>query len=211
VCVLALIAFGVPRDAPRAFASRPPPLRWSALDRHVRAMVIAAGGLALAAVPEVFVVLWARDSGLEIVWVPLLWAAASLAKVLVAMPAGMLSDRIGRKTVLVSGWSSRVVVLLAIALADAQGTAVWILFVVYSMSLAFTESAERSIIGDRARIEERGTAYGFYHLTSGLLILPGTVLFGTIWEQWSSSTAFIAAACVTAAAAFAMHAMTSGR
>lgn len=211
VCVLALIAFGVPRDAPRAFASRPPPLRWSALDRHVRAMVIAAGGLALAAVPEVFIVLWARDSGLEIVWVPLLWAAASLAKVLVAMPAGMLSDRIGRKTVLVSGWSSRVVVLLAIALADAQGTAVWILFVVYSMSLAFTESAERSIIGDRARIEERGTAYGFYHLTSGLLILPGTVLFGTIWEQWSSSTAFIAAACVTAAAAFAMHAMTSGR
>jgi MFS family permease len=211
VCVLALIAFGVPRDAPRVFASRPPPLRWSALDRHVRAMVIAAGGLALAAVPEVFIVLWARDSGLEIVWVPLLWAAASLAKMLVAMPAGMLSDRIGRTTVLVSGWSSRVIILLAIALADAQGTAVWILFVVYSMSLAFTESAERSIIGDHARIGERGTAYGFYHLTSGLLILPGTVLFGTIWEQWSSSTAFIAAACVTAAAAFAMHAMTSGR
>jgi MFS family permease len=211
VCVLALIAFGVPRDAPRAFASRPPPLRWSALDRHVRAMVIAAGGLALAAVPEVFVVLWARDSGLEIVWVPLLWAAASLAKMLIAMPAGMLSDRIGRTTVLVSGWSSRVIILLAIALADVQGTTVWILFVCYSMSLAFTESAERSIIGDHARIEERGTAFGFYHLTSGLLILPGTVLFGTIWERWNSSVAFIAAACVTAAAALAMHWMTSRR
>jgi MFS family permease len=211
LCVLALIAFGVPRDAPRTFASRPPALRWRALDRHVRAMVIAGGGLALAAVPEVFVVLWARDSGLEIVWVPLLWAAASLAKMLIAMPAGMLSDRVGRKTVLVSGWSSRVVFLLAIALADVQGTTVWILFVLYSMSLAFTEPAERSIIGDHARIEQRGTAYGFYHLTSGLLILPGTVLFGTIWERWNSSTAFIAAACVTVAAAFAMHTMTSRR
>jgi MFS family permease len=174
-------------------------------------MVIAAGGLALAAVPEVFVVLWARDAGLEIVWVPLLWAAASLAKMLIAMPAGMLSDRVGRKTVLVSGWSSRVLILVAIALADVQGTAVWILFVFYSMSLAFTEPAERSIIGDHARIEERGTAYGFYHLTSGLLILPGTILFGTIWERWNSSVAFIAAACVTAAAAFAMHTMTSRR
>jgi MFS-type transporter involved in bile tolerance (Atg22 family) len=79
------------------------------------------------------------------------------------------------------------------------------------MSLAFTESAERSIIGDHARIEERGTAFGFYHLTSGLLILPGTVLFGTIWERWNSSVAFIAAACVTAAAALAMHSMTSRR
>jgi MFS family permease len=211
LCVVALIAFGVPRDAPRTFVDRPPTLRWSVLDRHVHAMVIAAGGLALAAVPEVFVVLWARDAGLEIVWVPLLWAAASLAKMLIAMPAGMLSDRVGRKTVLVSGWAARVLILVAIALADVQGTAVWILFVFYSMSLAFTEPAERSIIGDHARIEERGTAYGFYHLTSGLLILPGTILFGTIWERWNSSVAFIAAACVTAAAAFAMHTMTSRR
>jgi len=211
LCVLMLIAFGVPRDTPRALATRPPALRWSALDGHVRAMVIAAGGLALAAVPEVFVVLWARDAGLEIVWVPLLWAAASLAKMLIAMPAGMLSDRVGRKTVLVSGWSSRVVILLAIGLAHVQGTAVWLLFVFYSMSLAFTESAERSIIGDHARVEERGTAFGFYHLTSGLLILPGTVLFGTIWEHWNSTAAFIVAACVTAAAAVAMYIMTSGR
>jgi MFS-type transporter involved in bile tolerance (Atg22 family) len=79
------------------------------------------------------------------------------------------------------------------------------------MSLAFTESAERSIIGDHARVEERGTAFGFYHLTSGLLILPGTVLFGAIWELWSSTAAFVVAACVTAAAAVAMYIMTSGR
>jgi MFS family permease len=83
------------------------------------------------------------------------------------------------------------------------------LFILYSMSLAFTEPAERSLIGDHASATERGTAFGYYHLTSGLAVLPGAVLFGAVWERWSSSTAFVAAACVTAAAAIAMYVLST--
>lgn len=208
VLVVLLIAFGVPRDTGRSVATRPPPLRWRTLHAHIRAMVITAGALALGAVPEVFVVLWAAQTGLETRWIPLLWAAASLAKMLTAWPAGVLSDQIGRGSVLVVGWSVRVAVLLLIALMGAEGWLVWLLFIGYSASLAFTESAERSLIGDHAGADERGTAYGFYHLTSGLLVLPGALLFGTVWQQWSSAAAFIIAACITAVGAVTMLTLT---
>ena len=201
VCVLLLLGFGVPRDPPRTAPPPRPGLHWRALHPRIKGLVIAAGGLALASVPEVFVVLWARASGLEVKWIPLLWAAASVVKMLIAWPAGALSDQFGRNTVLATGWSLRVAILLLIATLDASDSAVWLLFVLYSASLAFTEPAERSLIGDHARPEERGTAFGYYHLASGLLMLPGAVLFGSVWERWDASTAFIAAAVVTAFAA----------
>ncbi len=57
----------------------------------------------------------------------------------------------------------------------------WLLFIAYAATLAVTEPAERSVIGDHAAAHERGTAYGLYHLASGLLVLPGAVIFGAIW------------------------------
>lgn len=74
----------------------------------------------------------------------------------------------------------------------------------YSAALAITEPAERSLIGDHAQAHERGTAYGLYHLASGLLVLPGAVILGTLWERLGSPTAFVAAAAVTLLAAALM-------
>ena len=73
-----------------------------------------------------------------------------------------------------------------------------------------TEPAERSVIGDHASEHERGTAYGLYHLASGLLVLPGAVIFGTIWEHFGSSTAFTTAAIVTAIGATWMSWLARG-
>jgi MFS family permease len=199
--VLLLLMFGLPADARAELPAAPAPLQWSRLDPGLRRLVVAAGLLALSSVPEVFVVLWARDAGLPVAWIPLLWAAASLAKMLLVYPAGVLSDRVGRLPLLVAGWSARVAVLLALAWVPAQGAGVWLLFVAYSATLALTEPAERSLIGDRSPLEQRGTAYGLYHLAGGLLVLPGAVAFGTVWERFGSGAAFVAAAGVTAVAA----------
>jgi MFS family permease len=167
-------------------------------------MIVAAGFLALASVPEVFVVLWATQSGMQVTWVPLVWAAASLAKMAIAMPAGMLSDRVGRFPLLLGGWTARILVLLLLAFLQPGAVGVWLLFIAYSATLAITEPAERSLIGDHADERERGTAYGLYHLMSGLLVLPGAVLFGAIWQELGSVTAFAVAAVVTGIAAVVM-------
>jgi MFS family permease len=210
VLVIVLLVFGLP--AARVQAVPPPPgFSWGELHGRLKAMIVAAGLLALASVPEVFVVLWATQAGLKIVWVPLVWAAASLAKMLIAMPAGILSDRVGRVPLLLGGWTLRVLVLLLLAFANPAGTGVWLLFMAYSATLAVTEPAERSVIGDHAAPEERGTAFGLYHLASGLLVLPGAVIFGLIWQRFGSTSAFTASAVVTAAAALLMLSLAGSR
>jgi MFS family permease len=202
--VMLLLFLGVESKAPVQIAASREPLRWKLLDVRLRAVIMVAAGLAFAAVPEVFVVLWARDAGLPIVLIPLLWAAASLAKMLIALPAGVLSDRIGRIPVLIIGWTCRVLALGALAFIHAGGVIVWLLFLAYSASLAITEPAERSVIGDYAPTNLRGTAFGLYHLASGVLVLPGAIVFGSIWQSFSSTHAFVTAAVITAAAAVAL-------
>jgi MFS family permease len=204
--VLLLLAVGVPRDAPFVPSAPSPRLTWRGLDVGLRALIVAAATLALASVPEVFVVLWARQSGLPVAWVPLVWAAASLTKMLLAYPAGVATDRLGRLPLLLVGWTLRVLVLVALAGANAAGVLVWILFMAYSGTLALTEPAERSLIGDAAPAAQRGTAFGLYHLASGLFALPGAVLFGVIWQRVNSTAAFATAAALTAVAAAGMAA-----
>ncbi len=204
IAVVSLVALGVKRDAATTPTQAAAPLSFALLDARLRALLLAAGVLAFATVPEVFVVLWARDAGLPLARVPLVWAAASLVKMLLAYPAGVATDRFGRVPLLVTGWSARVAALAALALVPATGAGVWALFLGYSASLVLTEPAERSLIGDAAPAARRGTAFGLYHLASGLFVLPGAVLFGLLWERAGSASAFLAAAVVTAVAASGM-------
>ena len=207
VVVLGLLVFGLPAE-PRAVAPAPvSPLRWRGLDRRVRALIIAAGGLALATTPEAFLVLWAVERGLPVAWIPLIWAAASGAKALVAGPAGRLSDRRGRLPIVVAGWGARIAVLLALATAQDGPLVVWLLFIAYGIALATTEAAERALIGDLAPAAQKATAFGLYHLTTGILALPGAVLFGAIWQRFGPAPAFVTAAFLTALAAAALVAI----
>lgn len=197
--VILLLWLGLPATTAIEISSQPPvSLAWRSLDRRLRALIIAAGGLALATTPEVFLVLWAQARGLAVVWVPLLWAAASAVKMLVAIPAGHWSDRYGRLPVLITGWGMRILLLLVLGLSATSELTIWILFLAYAGSLAFTEGAERALIGDYAPAGQKATAFGLYHMTNGLLALPGAVLFGALWQGFNEATAFYTAAALSA-------------
>ena len=198
ILVILLLGFGL-QAAPAVTGPVQAPAApgWRELDPRLRALVIATGSLALATAPEVFLVLWARTRGLEIVWVPLLWAAASAVKMTVAMPGGYLSDRCGRLSILVAGWSMRILVLVGLGLTATSELMIWALFLAYAGSLAFTEAAERALIGDYAPAGKKATAFGLYHMTAGLLALPGALLFGALWQWFGAATAFLSAAGLT--------------
>jgi MFS family permease len=198
ILVILLLMFALP-DVP--ITTDIPPLsakiNWRSIDSRLRALIIATGGLSLATTPEVFLVLWAQGHGLDIVWVPLLWSAASVVKVLVAIPGGYASDQFGRLPVLMIGWSLRIIILIALGFTATSELTIWILFLAYAGSLAITEGAERALIGDFAHEGQKATAFGLYHMTSGLFILPGAIMFGSLWQWFGESTAFITAAGLT--------------
>jgi MFS family permease len=208
VAALLLLWLGLPRATEGALAATGKgatvSLRWTALHGRVRALVLAAGTLALASVPEAFLVLWATERGMAVQWVPLVWAAASLVKSAITLPAGVVTDRFGRLRVLLGGWGLRVGSLVALAFLEPSTIGVWLLFLMYCAAIAITEPAERALIGDHAGPGERGSAFGFYHLAAGLFALPGAVLFGAIWEFAGSTVAFTAAAVLTLLAAMMM-------
>jgi len=207
VLVVCLLCFGLDATPSSSQSKKLPPLRWSVLDRRLRGLILATGGLALASAPEVFLVLWATNQGLKIAWVPLLWAAASAVKALVAAPAGSLSDRFGRFPILVAGWTVRILLLLSLAWSCrvVHPVLVWLLFLAYGASLASTEGAERALVGDFASREERATAFGLYHMVVGLAVLPGALLFGTIWQVLGPAAAFAMNAVFSAGAVMLLY------
>jgi MFS family permease len=202
--VVGLIAWGIP-----ATPVSPPPavfprLHWRTLDRRLLGLIIASGGLAIASVPEAFLVLWATERGVSVALVPLIWMVTHVFKAGIAWPAGHLSDRAGRLPVVLTGWGLRVAALCLIALLPGNTVTVWVLFLAFGASLAFTEAAERALIGDFAPPDLKATAFGLYHLVGSLLALPGAVLFGVLWEWQGFSVPFLTAALITALSAGAL-------
>jgi MFS family permease len=185
VMVIALAVREPPRTAPPA---APAPLRWSLLPVPLRRLVLAVSALSFVAVPDAFLLLWLTEAGIPVAWIPLVWTAFQIGRSAVALPAGVLADRRGRVPVIAGGWLLRAVALGALAMAP--GTAWGVLCLgVYAAAVAATEGAERAFIGDAAPTHLEGTAFGVYHMTVGLLALPGALWLGWLWQTFGAPAA----------------------
>ena len=152
---------------------------------------------------DAFLLLRATQLGVPVAWIPVLWACLSVVKSASSIPGGTLSDRVGRKPLIIGGWIvySTVYILLAKANAAWQ---LWALFAVYGVYFGLTEGVEKAMVADLVPAERRGAAYGWYNFTVGLGALPASVLFGVVWERWGAAAAFQMGAVIAALAAVAM-------
>ena len=147
-----------------------------------------------------FLILRAVDSGVSVAMVPLLWAAHHAMKVLSSLFGGDLSDRLGRKRLIVSGWILYAAVYAGFAFAT-QEVSLWILFLIYGIYFGLVEGAEKALVADLVRPEQRGTAYGLYNLAIGITVFPASLLMGMIWDWKGPTTAFLISAFIGATAA----------
>lgn len=180
-----------------------PPLRWRwrELPAAYRRYLLVLGLFTLGNASHLFVLLRARELGLSEAQVPLAWAVIGLTAAVLLAPLSALSDRIGRKRLIVSGWLLHAIVYVALGLWSDPAAAIWLVLVAHGLFIASTEGAEKALVADLAHVSATGSAFGWYHLVLGLIVLPGSVLFGWLWETVAPSLAFgFGAACAVLAA-----------
>lgn len=142
---------------------------------------------------DAFLLLKARDSGVAVWQIPLLWAFFHAVKSAAGVPGGALADRIGRVPAIALGWSVYTVSYVGFAFVSTASR-VWPLFAFYALFYALTEGAERALVADLVAPEARGRAFGVFHGATGLASLPASLLFGLCWKTFGATAAFLAGA-----------------
>lgn len=197
-----LLALGIREPRARPTTSRPP-FTWRLADfpPGFRRYLLVLALFTLGNSSNMFLLLRARELGVSEVQVPLLWALTSAVAMLFSMPLSALSDRLGRLRLILAGWVVYGLFYLAMGLNALSQEWLWPLFALYGLFLAATEGAEKALVADLAPGDRLGTAYGWFNLTTGAILLPASILFGWIYQGFGAQAAFAysAASALTAA------------
>ena len=179
------------RDASQNPSAKREPLRlrWSEWSGRFKTFLLIIFLFTLGNSSDAFLLLRAMDLGLESVSIPILWFVFHLSKTALSVPSGMVSDRIGRKKVMILAWVVYGLVYMGFAFAS-QAIHVWILFIIYGFFYGLAEGTERAWVSDLVEESRRGTAFGAYHFTIGVGALPASLLLGLFWKTLGVAWAF---------------------
>jgi MFS family permease len=149
---------------------------------------------------DAFLLLRAGDLGVGAVAIPLLWAFFHVVKMASVYPFGALSDRLGRRGMILAGWGVYALAYLGFGRANSEWQ-VWALFAFYGLFYGLTEGTEKALLADMVPAEQRGRAFGWYHCAIGIGALPASLLFGWLWQRFGVAAAFDLGAGLAALAA----------
>ena len=184
-------------EAAQPIAEQPPmPTRVSTRFATTLAILVV---FALANSSDAFLMLRLADLGLSPVAVVLCYGLANLVYALAAYPFGAVSDRIGRRRVIIGGWIVYALVYAGFAVGRLT-TVVW-LIVLYGACLALIEGVSKALLTELSPSERRGTALGIFHASIGTSALLGNLTAGWLWQSVGHAAPFwFGAAAATAAA-----------
>jgi MFS family permease len=148
---------------------------------------------------DAFLLLRMNDLGIAAVWIPLLWSALHVVKVISSVWGGHWSDRIGRRALIALGWIIYALVYAGFGFVESPIGVVTI-FLVYGLYFGLTEGVEKAWIADLTPAGARGTAFGVYNAALGVGGLAASVMFGAIWTRVSPQAAFLTGAALALAA-----------
>ncbi|HEX5705977.1 MAG TPA: MFS transporter, partial [Pyrinomonadaceae bacterium] len=190
----------------------PVPTRFSlrGLDSNFKRFLAVLALFTLANSSDLFILRRAQEAGVGAASIPLLWAALHVSKALSSLAGGDLSDRLGRKRLIVAGWVLYAAVYCGFAYVSSVGEA-WALFLLYGVYFGLTEGAEKALVADLVRADERGTAYGLYNLAFSITVLPASLLMGALWKLAGARVAFLVSAGVAATAALRLVTLVRAR
>ncbi len=158
-----------------------PKISFKGLGKNFLVFMLIVGIFDLGNSSDAFLVLRAQERGMSVLNILIMLAVFNLVYALVSTPAGGLSDRIGRRKVIIGGWIIYALIYLGFALAK-NVTHVFLLYVAYGVYYGMAYGTAKAMIGDLVPEEMRGTAFGTYNAVLGILDFPASMIAGFLWS-----------------------------
>lgn len=196
VLVLAIGSREVKATGPSAHAK----VSFRGLGRPFGLFLLVVGLFELGNSADAFLVLRAQSLGVSVLGILGMLAVFNVVYTLISTPAGILSDRVSRKAVILSGWIAYAVIYLGLGLAG-KGWNMWVLYAAYGAYYGVTFGTAKALVADVVPAHLRGTAYGAYSTVVGALDLPASVIAGVLWDRFSPGAPFVFGAVLAAVAA----------
>lgn len=186
---------------------RPPSWRdWRLLGPGLHRFVGARFLFTLGNSTDAFLLLRLAEAGLGAAAIAALWSGLHVIKLFATFAGGHLSDHLGRRPLMLAGWSVYAAVYTGFALADSAPVFVALLLV-YGLYFGLTEPVERAWVTDLAPTTLRGTALGAFHAAVGIAALPASLVFGLLWSRFGAPVAFATGAALALGAALLLLAV----
>ncbi len=177
VLALALGAKDIPITGQRAM----PKFVFKSLGKPFMVFMLIVGLFDLGNSSDAFLVLRAQERGLSVIGILAMLVTFNLIYSLISTPAGGLSDRVGRRRMIVGGWLIYAIIYLGFGLARTAWQ-VWTLYVVYGLYYALAYGTAKAMVADLVPEALRGTAYGTYNAVLGILDFPASLVAGLLWQ-----------------------------
>jgi MFS family permease len=165
-------------------------LSWKKFDKRFQAFLVVVVLFTLGNSSDSFIILRGQDRGLSILQIMGMLMTFNAVYAILAGPLGSLSDRIGRRKLMLLGWTVYGLVYLGFALSHT-GVEIWVLFGVYGIYYALTEGVAKALVADIVPQEQRGTAYGLFNAAIGFAALPASLSAGILWQLVNPAAPFV--------------------
>lgn len=186
------IAIGA-RETSSQRPAKMPSLSLKGFDIRFKAFLLIMVLFTLGNSSDAFLVLRAQERGLTVLQVMEMLITFNLIYAVIATPAGALSDRIGRRTLILGGWLVYGLIYLGFALSRTGGQ-VWVLYALYGIYYGMVEGTAKAFVADLVPKDQRGTAYGVFNAAVGLTAFPASFIAGLLWQGVGSWAGFGASA-----------------
>ena len=150
---------------------------------------------------DAFIVLRAQERGLNVAGVMGMLISFNIIYAALAGPLGALSDRVGRRRLIIGGWLVYGLIYLGLAVVTT-GWQLWLVYACYGLYYAAVEGTAKAFVADLVVSEQRGTAYGIYNGVVGLMAFPASLLAGILWQGIGPGAPFVAGAILALVAVF---------
>ncbi len=180
ILAVLVLAIGA-RDVATDKKSTAPILSLKGMDNRFKIFMLVLVLFTLGNSSDAFIILRAQERGLDVLQIMLMLMTFNLIYSVLAGPLGALSDKVGRRRLIIGGWIAYGLVYLGFAISGT-GWQIWTLFGFYGIYYAATEGSAKALIADLVPAERRGTAYGLYNAAIGLTAFPASAIAGVLWQ-----------------------------